>query len=41
MTAAIGMSAGMGQEVIAVAATVFALVVIALLPRLVPRSNGH
>lgn len=35
MTAAIGMAAGMGQEVIAVAATGFALVVIALLPRLV------
>ena len=36
MTAAIGMAAGMGQEVVAVAATIFALVVIAVLPRLVP-----
>ena len=39
MTAAIGMAAGMGQEVMAVAATVFALVVIALLPRLVPSAR--
>lgn len=39
MTAAIGMAAGMGQEVVAVAAAVFALVVIALLPRLMSSSR--
>ncbi|MDB5327458.1 MAG: MgtC/SapB family protein [Phycisphaerales bacterium] len=40
MTAAIGMSAGMGREVTAVLSTVLALIVLAVLPKLIGKVGG-
>ncbi len=41
MTAAIGMAAGMGQEMVALVTTLVALVVVGLLPKLVRAPSGH